>query len=30
LRKLTFNPGKRDGQAIEAQATLPITFKLES
>lgn len=29
LRKLTFNPGKRDGQPVEAQATLPITFKLE-
>ena len=29
LRKLTFNPGQRDGQAVEAQATLPITFKLE-
>lgn len=29
IRKLTFNPGKRDGQAIEAQASLPITFKLE-
>jgi len=29
LRKLSFNPGKRDGQAVEAQATLPITFKLE-
>lgn len=29
IRKLTFNPGRRDGQAIEAQATLPVTFKLE-
>lgn len=29
LRKLTFNPGQRDGQAVEAQATLPITFKLQ-
>jgi protein TonB len=29
IRKLTFNPGKRDGQAVEAQASLPITFKLE-
>jgi protein TonB len=29
IRKLTFNPGRRDGQAVEAQATLPITFKLE-
>lgn len=29
IRKLTFNPGKRDGQPIEAQATLPVTFKLE-
>lgn len=29
VRKLSFNPGKRDGQPIDAQATLPITFKLE-
>lgn len=29
LRKLTFNPGTRDGQAVEAQATMPITFRLE-
>jgi protein TonB len=29
IRKLTFNPGTRDGQPVEAQATLPITFKLE-
>jgi len=29
LRKLTFNPGTRDGQSVEAQATMPITFRLE-
>ena len=29
IRKLTFNPGRRDGQPVEAQATLPVTFKLE-
>jgi len=29
VRNLRFNPGKRDGQPIEAQASLPITFKLE-
>lgn len=29
VRKLPFEPGKRDGQPIEAQATLPIVFKLE-
>jgi protein TonB len=29
IRKLSFNPGKRDGQPVEAQATLPITFKLQ-
>lgn len=29
IRKLTFNPAKRDGQPIEGQATLPVTFKLE-
>jgi len=29
VRKLKFNPGKRDGQAVEAQASLPITFRLE-
>jgi protein TonB len=29
IRKLAFNPGKRDGVAVEAQATLPIVFKLE-
>lgn len=28
-RNLKFNPGTRDGQPIEAQATLPISFKLE-
>lgn len=30
VRKLTFNPGRRDGQAVVAQATLPITFRLEN
>jgi len=29
IRKLPFEPGKRDGQPVEAQATLPIVFKLE-
>ena len=29
LRRLPFDPGKRDGQPVEAQATLPIQFKLE-
>jgi protein TonB len=29
VRNLKFNPGTRDGQPIEAQATLPISFKLE-
>lgn len=29
VRKLKFNPGKRDGQPVEAQATLPVVFKLE-
>ncbi len=29
IRRLPFDPGKRDGQPIEAQATLPIIFKLE-
>jgi periplasmic protein TonB len=29
VRNLRFNPGKRDGQPVEAQASLPITFKLE-
>ena len=29
IRKLPFDPGKRDGQPVEAQATLPIVFKLE-
>lgn len=27
-RRLRFNPGQRDGQAVEAAATLPITFQL--
>ena len=30
IRRLTFNPGRRDGQPVEAQAVLPIVFKLES
>lgn len=29
IRRLTFNPGRRDGQPVEAQAVLPIVFKLE-
>lgn len=29
IRKLPFDPGKRDGQPVDAQATLPIVFKLE-
>ncbi len=29
IRRLPFDPGKRDGQPVEAQATLPIVFKLE-
>lgn len=29
IRKLPFNPGKRDGVAVEAQVALPIVFKLE-
>ncbi len=29
LRRLPFDPGKRDGQPVDAQATLPIQFKLE-
>jgi len=29
VRRLPFEPGKRDGQAVAAQATLPIVFKLE-
>jgi protein TonB len=29
IRKLPFEPGKRDGVPVEAQATLPIVFKLE-
>jgi len=29
VRRLPFDPGKRDGQPVEAQATLPIVFKLE-
>lgn len=29
VRRLPFEPGKRDGQAVDAQATLPIVFKLE-
>ena len=29
VRRLPFDPGKRDGVPVEAQATLPIVFKLE-
>lgn len=29
VRRLPFEPGKRDGQPVAAQATLPIVFKLE-
>jgi protein TonB len=29
LRRLPFNPGKRDGQPVESQASLPIQFKLQ-
>jgi protein TonB len=29
VRRLPFEPGRRDGQPVEAQATLPIVFKLE-
>ncbi|HEX9706401.1 MAG TPA: energy transducer TonB [Steroidobacteraceae bacterium] len=29
VRRLPFEPGKRDGQPVDAQATLPIQFKLE-
>ncbi len=29
VRRLPFDPGKRDGQAVEAQVSLPIQFKLE-
>ncbi len=29
IRRLPFEPGKRDGQPVESQATLPIVFKLE-
>jgi protein TonB len=29
IRRLPFDPGKRDGQPVEAPATLPIVFKLE-
>ncbi len=29
IRRLPFDPGKRDGQPVESQATLPIVFKLE-
>ena len=29
LRRLPFEPGKRDGQAVEAQASIPIVFKLQ-
>lgn len=29
IRRLPFEPGKRDGQPVDAQATLPIVFKLQ-
>jgi protein TonB len=29
VRRLPFDPGKRDGQAVDAQVSLPIQFKLE-
>ena len=29
VRRLPFDPGKRDGQPVDSQATLPIVFKLE-
>jgi protein TonB len=29
VRRLPFEPGKRDGQAVEAQVSLPVVFKLE-
>jgi protein TonB len=29
MRRLPFEPGKRDGQAVEAQVSIPIVFKLE-
>lgn len=29
IRRLPFDPGKRDGVPVESQATLPIVFKLE-
>jgi len=29
VRRLPFEPGKRDGQPVDSQATLPIVFKLE-
>ena len=29
VRRLPFEPGKRDGQPVEAQVTVPIVFKLE-
>ncbi|MDP9198110.1 MAG: energy transducer TonB [Pseudomonadota bacterium] len=29
IRRLPFDPGKRDGQPVDSQATLPIVFKLE-
>jgi protein TonB len=29
VKRLPFEPGKRDGQPVDAQATLPIVFKLE-
>jgi periplasmic protein TonB len=29
VRRLPFDPGKRDGQPVDAQVSLPIVFKLE-
>jgi protein TonB len=29
VRRLPFEPGKRDGQPVEAQVSVPIVFKLE-
>lgn len=29
IRRLPFEPGKRDGQAVDSQVSIPIVFKLE-
>jgi protein TonB len=29
VRRLPFEPGKRDGQAVDSQVSIPIVFKLE-